>query len=222
MDIIIDDISKTRIDLLEKVKSYLENANTLFNPSNYALLMCELDSNYLNEPKILNFKKNTFYNNLQLIDSKLPEIISYLIIYSEIYQTNKIIDLIKIINKVNPINYNLKMGHPFYEIKIRSFLLDCALGMKQNEVWNGIYNELKGLIHLKSKDAPEKIFIYNRNEFQIYLINNTKLEQAATSEDESNPGNAKPDNAKPYKFGRVYEENGEYFIKLNLQVRFSN
>jgi hypothetical protein len=223
-NLIIDDISRTKIDLIEKVKFHIENAHTLFNSNNYALLICELNSNYLDEPKILNIKRNTFYNNLQLIDSKLPEIISYLIIYSKIYQTNKIIDLIEIIKKVNPINYNLEMEHPYYESKIQNFLLDCAVGMNPNEIWKGFNQETNGLILFNSKEFLENIFIYNKVEFQKYLLNNTRLEQTSTSEDKNNPGFALPQNTrpkpKPYKYGWVYEEDKKLFIKLNLQIRF--
>ncbi|MBE6786434.1 MAG: HpaII family restriction endonuclease, partial [Ruminococcaceae bacterium] len=38
-----------------------------------------------------------------------------------------------------------------------------------------------------------------------YLVNNTKFETASTSR---------------HQFGDIYKENGKYYIKLNLQVRF--
>ena len=47
--------------------------------------------------------------------------------------------------------------------------------------------------------------LFNRNEFETYLINNTKFETASTSR---------------HEFGSIYKDNGKYYIKLNLQVRF--
>ena len=47
--------------------------------------------------------------------------------------------------------------------------------------------------------------IYNRNFFEQYLLDNTILERASTSR---------------HEYMSLYEENGERFIKLNLQVRF--
>ena len=41
--------------------------------------------------------------------------------------------------------------------------------------------------------------------FEEYLLNNTKYDTASTSR---------------HDFGEVYSENGEDFIKFNLQVRF--
>jgi type II restriction enzyme len=47
--------------------------------------------------------------------------------------------------------------------------------------------------------------IYNRNEFENYLIANTKLETASSSR---------------HDFGTIYEKNGQLYFKLNLQIRF--
>ena len=48
--------------------------------------------------------------------------------------------------------------------------------------------------------------IYNRNEFEDYLLNNTKLDTASSSR---------------HGFGEIYEENGELYFNLNLQIRFT-
>ena len=49
---------------------------------------------------------------------------------------------------------------------------------------------------------------------------NSEPDQPATSEDENNPGHVEPNPSKQYQFGWLYHENGEFFIKINLQVRF--
>ena len=132
-------------------------------------------------------------------------------------------DLIELIKQKNPLNFNLSKGHPFYENKIKNFLTESALGMTPETVWNGIYDATGGIIIVKSSGDLVCYHIYNRNEFQNYLVNNTKLEQASTGENEENPGFARTDKkTKPFKFGWLYEENGEYFLKLNLQIRFTN
>ena len=103
-------------------------------------------------------------------------------------------------------NFNLSQGHPFYEYKIKNFLTDSALGMTPAAKWNGNYDATGGLIIVKENGDLVCYHIYNHNEFQDYLFNNTRLEQASTSR---------------YGFGDLYQENGKLFIKLNLQVRFS-
>lgn len=158
--------------------------------------------------------------NLKLIDSQLPEILAHLV-YTK-YRTGKsnLVELLNEINIKNPLGFDMSKGHPYYEYKIKNFLTENALGMTPETVWTGKYDATGGIIIVKADGDIVCYHIYNKNEFQDYLINNTKLEQASTSEDDDNPGFAKELKAKPYKFGWIYEEHGELFIKLNLQIRF--
>ena len=159
--------------------------------------------------------------NLELIDSQLPEILAFLVYSKYKNGRSKLRDLLQDINTANPLKYNMSKGHPFYEFKIKNFLTENALGMTPEAVWTGKYDATGGMIIVKELGDLVCYHIYNRNEFQDYLMDNTKLEQASTSEDDNNPGFPKSAKSKPYKFGWVYEDNGEFFIKLNLQIRFT-
>lgn len=156
--------------------------------------------------KFMDIASKNLKLNLQLIDSDLPEILGYLLLYKYTTYRNKLIDLLTEINNANPLNFDLSLGHPFYEYKIKNFLTDSALGMTPAALWTGQYNATGGIIIVKETGALVCYHIYNRNEFQAYLINNTRLEQASTTR---------------YKFGDIYQANGKNFIKLNLQVRFN-
>lgn len=159
--------------------------------------------------------------NLTMVDSKLPLILSYLLYYKYRYGINNIIDLIDKLNTENPVDYNTSLGHPFYEFKIKNLLSDYALGMTPQTVWTGEYDATGGIIIVKSDGDILCYHICDKNKFQNYLIKHTKLEQASTGEDKENPGYpSTAKGAKPFRFGWVYEEGGEYFIKLNLQIRF--
>ncbi len=174
-----------------------------------------------NELRFSQIQSDNFQLNLELIDSQLPLIISYLVLYKYYYGKSKIKDLIDLLTEKNPLNYNLKQNHPFYEYKIKNMLTDMALGMTPENVWNGKYDATGGIIFVKDSGDLVCYHIYNKNEFQDYLILNTKLDQASTSEDENNPGHERIDkNSKPYRFGWLYKENNSIFIKLNLQIRF--
>lgn len=154
-----------------------------------------------------NIQSDTLQLNLQLIDSDLPKILAELIILKYTSPGDSSIALL--VNQLtinNPLNFNLSQGHPFYEYKIKNFLTDSALGMTPAAKWNGNYDATGGLIIVKENGDLVCYHIYNHNEFQDYLFNNTRLEQASTSR---------------YGFGDLYQENGKLFIKLNLQVRFS-
>lgn len=158
--------------------------------------------------------------NLELIDSRLPEIFAFMLWHKYRDGISNVAELLTFVNQYNPLGFNLSKGHPFYEYKVKTLLVDSALGMTPETVWTGKYDATGGIIIVKETGDLVCYHIYNRNEFENYLLNNTKLEQASTSEDVTNPGFASSIKPKPYKFGWVYEENGELFIKLNLQIRF--
>jgi type II restriction enzyme len=213
------------------IKSMLGKNSTLFNAGNTTNFIYELrtdqkiDINLINsieeQPKILNrlkalkvkpsfshIQSSTLELNLRLIDSDLPEILAEMLVLK--YSTsglslfNKTIQLLK---ESNPLNFDMSQNHPFYEYKLKNFLTDSALGMTPATKWEGKYDATGGIIVVKQDGDIVCYHIYNRNEFQKYLVNNTRFEQASTSR---------------YNFGSVYEEDGRYFIKLNLQIRFTN
>lgn len=215
------------------IKSMLGGNSTLFNPGNTTNFIYEILGNgelnideinaIENTPKIANrisalrergfqlsfkgIQSATLQLNLQLIDSDLPQILAELLLLK--YSTPGLALLAPTLAQLtinNPLNFDLSQGHPFYEYKIKNFLTDSALGMTPATMWTGQYDATGGIIIVKENGELVCYHIYNRNEFQNYLLNNTRLEQASTSR---------------YNFGDLYRENGRIFIKLNLQVRFS-
>jgi len=146
-----------------------------------------------------------FLCNLQIIDSGLPEIIANLLSYSYNNNETKLTELIKILEEKNPLNYNLKINSDFYKYKIKRFLTDSALGMTATSQWKGKFDATGGYIVVKEDGELVCYHLYNMNYFQDYLLENTKLESPSTSK---------------YDYAKVYEENGEYYFRLNLQIRF--
>jgi type II restriction enzyme len=146
-----------------------------------------------------------FENNLTLIDSALPKILSEIVL--QFYTSNKYktIDLVNEITLQNPIHYNLESNHPFYSYKIKRFLTDIALGMMPSKVWTGELDATGGYLVVKEDGEVLCYHIYNRNEFEEYLMNNTKLETASSSR---------------HDFGTLYALDNQWFINLNLQIRF--
>lgn len=152
-----------------------------------------------------NVEKPVFSNNLMLIDSLLPQILSKIVI--DYYSSNSVLisELVNNIEKINPLNFDITNNHEFYRYKIKRFLTDTALGMLPSKVWNGKYDATGGYLVVKENGDVLCYHLYNRNEFENYLLNNTKLETPSSSR---------------HKFGDLYKENGKIFFKLNLQIRF--
>lgn len=152
-----------------------------------------------------NLEQDIFRNNLILVDSLLPEIISEIIILFYTSTYSSIDELLDLITKSNPLNYDTKFSHTFYEYKIKRFLTDVALGMTPSKVWTGIYDATGGYLIVKEDGDIICYHIYNRNHFEDYLFKNTKLETPSSSR---------------HDFGKLYKENGCLYFKLNLQIRF--
>ena len=163
-----------------------------------------LNSNYC-DIKYNSMENGIFESNLQLIDGDLPEICAYML--KEYYSSgvNTVKNSLESLSLHNPIGYDLSKGHPFYEYKFKKFLAECALGMLPSKVWDGTADATGGYIIVREDGEVLCYHLFNRNEFETYLINNTKFETASTSR---------------HEFGSIYKDNGRYYLKLNLQVRF--
>ncbi|MDZ4788845.1 MAG: HpaII family restriction endonuclease [Blastochloris sp.] len=155
--------------------------------------------------KYVGLENHLFKSNLILIDSLLPDILGEILKTFYASEASSVEDLATLVSSLNPLNFETKFEHAFYKYKIKRFLSDTALGMMPSKVWSGIYDATGGYLIIKKDGEVLCYHIYNRNQFEDYLFANTKLETAST---------------KRHDFGMIYEENGRYYFKLNLQVRF--
>lgn len=88
---------------------------------------------------------------------------------------------------------------------IKQFLLAFALGVTYSTPWYGKFNANGGYIVVKEDGDIICYHFFDRNDLEDYLFFNTRFETLSTSR---------------HNFGDIYQENGECFLKLNLQVRF--
>lgn len=149
---------------------------------------------------------STFKNNLVLIDSFLPPIIASVL--AQCYSTG-VYDLKKNteqVSKSNPMGYDINDNLPYYEHKIKNLLVASALGMVPHTPWNALYDANGGYLVVKDDGDVLCYHFYDRNLFESYLFENTKLETPSSSRND---------------FGKIFKGNdGRNYIKLNLQIRF--
>lgn len=155
--------------------------------------------------EFLKTERQIFSNNLVLIDSLLPEILSLIVFDFYSSESSHLTALVKKAAEKNPLKFDIENEHKFYEYKIKRFLTDVALGMMPSQVWTGKYDTTGGYLIVKENGDVLCYHIYNRNEFEDYLFNNTKLDTASSSR---------------HDFGYVFKDREEIGIKLNLQIRF--
>lgn len=149
-----------------------------------------------------------FKSNLQTIDYHFDKILSELLVLfyqNNISSENSISKFVKKIANTNSIGYDLSINSSMYEMSMKKFLTDYALGMRAAEVWKRNYQATGGYLIVKDNGELICYHFYFTKNFEDYLFKNTKLET--------------PDPER-HKFGNIYLEEGLLKMKLNLQIRF--
>lgn len=152
--------------------------------------------------KYSHMKNKVFSGNLMLIDTYMEEIIAYMLLLYYKNQGTECDKLIKIVEEQNPMGYPRK---GIYTYKFKKFLCSVALGMMPSKEWNGRDEANGGYVIVKNDGEVLAYHIYNRDAFEVYLLNNTKFDRGSTGK---------------HGFASLYSENGKMYINLNLQVRF--
>lgn len=163
------------------INNSLANSETIFNADKKADYSFMIDDEDVSKAKVVSVEKSLFSSNLQMVDSKMPEILSWLLLLSMANKENKIENLLILLIAKNPLNIASSVKEIFYQKKITDFLTDCALGLDDENVWKGSIEATGGLIILKSKVSNENIFVYNKKSFQDYLMKFSNLQIQSSS-----------------------------------------
>ncbi len=232
IDAVIYDRISNREELLGfSVKSMVGSASTLLNAgktTNFIYKILNLDLKKIEEinkiegkskiqdrlKKILEYggiieysevTKPQFSNNLRKIDTIFHIFLAQMLQDFFLGKSKKITDLVKLLEKNKKLEQQFSLSPSDYEYKIKNFLISIALGMVPGTEWDGFTKAHGGYIIVKNNGDVICYHLYNREEFLSYLYENTKFESASSSR---------------HDYGKLYEENGEIFLKLNLQIRF--
>ena len=143
-----------------------------------------------------------FRMNLELIDSNMDSLIAEVIRRMWKDGNEKISDIVESISKDDPLK---KKNRHFYEYKMKQFLSSVALGMLPETEWDGKDQANGGYIIVKRDGDVVCYFLYNRNEFNDYLFNCTKIE--------------KPDTER-HDYGNILKDENGFYIDLDPQIRF--
>jgi len=150
-----------------------------------------------------------FWSNLKTIDYYFDRMIADILV---MYYTsnnpaeNSIVNFVAQTTKRNVKDYDLDINSSMYEMMMKRFLTDYALGMRAAEVWKRDYQATGGYLIVRNDGELICYHFYFAKKFEDYLFNNTRLET--------------PDPNR-YDIGRIYVEDGFQKMKLNLQIRFA-
>jgi len=194
-----------KINGVDFTNNQIDDINSISSRSKIMDRISEIQANS-GSFEFVKTERQIFSNNLVLIDSLLPQILSQIVFDFYSSENSHLTDLVNQTSDKNPLEFDVENEHKFYEYKMKRFLTDVALGMMPSKVWSGKYDATGGYLIVKENGDILCYHIYSRNEFEDYLLNNTKLDTASSSR---------------HGFGEIYKENNEFYFNLNLQIRFT-
>jgi type II restriction enzyme len=227
-----DSVTRTQLDIGFSIKSMLGSPSTLLNASAATNFVYKISGLVNSEVDRINAIDTTskirdrlaaitaaggklsysevdsavFKENLKMIDTIFPEIAARLLLDYFSGNGSTLEGLIKAVgnSKIDVFGFELKAEA--YEFKVKNFLYNVALGMVPGTAWDGLLRAHGGYIIVRKDGEILCYHVNNADEFRSYLFKNTRLETPSSSR---------------HNFGTIYEKDGELFIKLNLQIRFT-
>lgn len=184
--------------------------------------------------------KEEFAGNLEYIDTQMLKIITMTMLVQTKYlspaKSSNLRDIVNVVSELNPLS--VMYPEHFYEAKFKDFLFASLAGLTASKKWDGKTRMTGGYIDV-NKDGELLYYRAISNEiFCSYLYENTfidrpdrghnkdiAIEKAKAYFENRTVSDAEIEAIKKAKdkkgnCGFFYEENGEYFIAINFQVRF--
>ncbi len=148
-----------------------------------------------------------FQENLDLIDPRLITVIERMlwIRFFEHEDSCGLVTLMNIIIKRNPCE--ITRPEVKYPYMFKSFIYATYCGMTASTLWDGSSQVNGGFIKIDKNGEVLAHYALESDAFKNYLFNNCYLEFPSTDEKHGN-------------YAKVYKENGEYYFRLNFQIRY--
>jgi type II restriction enzyme len=181
---------------------------TLLKSSDHTNFTYPLLSNSKNQPDPSQafIDSMVFDKNLQLIDMQMKTILSNLLLsFHQGHHGHRLSELCKTLEIKNPLKIEVSQIPHFYKYKIKCFLVCLARGLSPSEIWTGQYQPHSGYKSITETGKLVTYYSHDKNQFEDYLFFNTQFEKPSTSR---------------HHYGEIYQEGKDFFLKLNLQIRF--
>ncbi|MGB4768471.1 MAG: HpaII family restriction endonuclease [Candidatus Saccharimonas sp.] len=151
--------------------------------------------------KFSHVESTVFTRNMRVIDSIMPDILASMLVD---YYSGQGVTMASLCELSGEKALH-GLGAAEISYKVKSFLRAVALGMVPSREWSTYLTAYGGYIIVRDDGMLLCYHLYNDDDFRDYLFNSTKLDTPSTSR---------------HDFGYLYEQDGEVYLKLNLQVRF--
>jgi hypothetical protein len=168
-------------------------------------------ANIISNGGIFEFNKakgDIFGRNLMKIDSLMPAILGNLTFVNFIItkKRKKILDVIQSDELMEFLkSLPIQLDSDLISYKVKSLLLDIALGMVPKKDWDGRQSADGGYIVVKKTGEVVCFHVYNFADFSDYLFLNTMFDTPSTGK---------------HDFGFLYQENNEMYFDVNCNIKF--
>lgn len=147
--------------------------------------------------EIIAVENNVFHDNMLKIDTNFLKMIAPILLNFYSSKLSSVVDLVE--NTVLD-----DYSKDIIKLNVKRFLRAFALGMTPKKPWNGD-NVTGGSIVVERTGDLSAYTLYDMKKYDDFLYENCKFDTPSSSR---------------HKFGKVYQEESRYYIKLNLQIRF--
>ena len=147
-----------------------------------------------------------FQENLDQINPRLPSVVER-IMWNHFMEGQTEIDIETVTNRIirdNPCG--ISFGESKYPYMIKMFLYSAFCGMTASTLWDGRSSVKGGYITIKETGEVVANYALESESFKNFLFKHCYLDFPSTDQGHGD-------------YGKVYEEEGEYFFKLNFQIR---
>ena len=146
-----------------------------------------------------------FARNLSYIDTMMPKILGELLLCHYLTQEDRLEQVTAKIAQDDPVGLH---DSQLYHYKVQKFLEAVALGMTPSKPWQGAEDANGGFLIVKPDGDLVTYHLYNRQALDEYLLRYTRFEHPSTSR---------------HHYAYLYKDsNGQWNLKLALQIRFLN
>jgi len=199
--------SGANTNFIYEIKNFSDESLNIVNEINTRNKVKDRITSILNQGGELIFSKiesETMHYNLNVLDSELPEITSKLLLNFHLNRRNHLKDNLKHLHLSNKFS-NSMSDLASHEVKIKRLLVAILLGLFSGKKWDGKFSS-NGTIIVKEDGNQVALHILKLDVLEDYLFNTIKFDTPSTTR---------------HRFGSVYKErNGNFFFKLNMQLRF--
>lgn len=147
-----------------------------------------------------------FQENLDQINPRLPEVIERMM-WNHFMEGETETSIAKVTQRIideNPCG--ISMPENKYTYMVKMFLYSAYCGMTAGTLWDGKSTVKGGYITVKETGEVVANYALESEAFKNFLFTHCYLDYPSTDQGHG-------------AYGEVYKKNGEYYFKLNFQVR---